>query len=176
MAHNPFVRKDEDKPKRILVPVKGAPVDDEALRLAYTFALAKKGKGRHIGVDVVYVVEVPHALPLDAQLDDKLERGEKALDHAEEVARDMGLDVDASIMQARSTGAAIVDMSRETGSEMIVMAVDYHKKLGELDLGRTLPYVLKHAPCRVWVCRAPIPADYSEETRIQGPKSNVAQG
>ena len=58
--------------------------------------------------------------------------------------------------QARSTGAAIVDMSRETGSEMIVMAVDYHKKLGELDLGRTLPYVLKHAPCRVWVCRQSI--------------------
>ena len=115
-----------------------------------------------MAVDVVYVVEVPHALPLDAQLDDKLDRGEKALDHAEEVARDMGLDVDASIMQARSTGAAIVDMSRETGSEMIVMAVDYQKKLGELDLGRTLPYVLKHAPCRVWVCRAPIPEDYHE--------------
>ena len=162
MAHNPFARKDEDKLRRILVPVKGAPVDDEAMRLAYTYAAAKKGKGRNMAVDVVYVVEVPHALPLDAQLDDKLERGEKALDHAEEVARDMGLDVDASIMQARSTGAAIVDMSRETGSEMIVMAVDYHKKLGELDLGRTLPYVLKHAPCRVWVCRASIPEDYHE--------------
>jgi nucleotide-binding universal stress UspA family protein len=163
VAHNPFVRKDEEKQRRILVPVKGAPVDDEAMRLAYTYALAKKVKGRHIAVDVVYVVEVPHALPLDAQLDDKLERGEKALDHAEEYARDLGLDVDASIMQARSTGAAIVDMSRETGSEMIVMAVDYQKKLGELDLGRTLPYVLKHAPCRVWVCRAPIPEDFNEQ-------------
>jgi len=163
VAHNPFVRKDEEKSRRILVPVKGAPVDDEAMRLAYTYALAKKVKGRHIAVDVVYVVEVPHALPLDAQLDDKLDRGEKALDHAEEVARDLGLDVDASIMQARNTGAAIVDMSRETGAEMIVMAVDYHKKLGELDLGRTLPYVLKHAPCRVWVCRAPIPEDYNEQ-------------
>ena len=53
-------------------------------------------------------------------------------------------------------------MSRETGSEMIVMAIDYQKKLGELDLGRTLPYVLKHAPCRVWVCRAPVLDDHSE--------------
>lgn len=136
------------------MPVKGAPVDNEAMRLAYTFALAKKGKGRNMAVDVVYVVEVPHSLPLDAQLDDKIETGEKALDHAEAVARDMGLDVEASIIQARSAGAAIVDMARETHSEMIVMAVDYHKKLGELDLGRTLPYVLKHASCRVWVCRA----------------------
>ncbi len=154
MANNIFNRKDEDKPKHILVPVKGAPVDDEAMGLAYTYAMAKKGKGRNICVDVVYVVEIPHSLPLDAQLDDKIERGEKALDHAEEVARDMGLEVEASIIQARSAGAAIVDMARETSSQMIVMATDYHKKLGELDLGRTLPYVLKHASCRVWICRS----------------------
>jgi nucleotide-binding universal stress UspA family protein len=162
LAHNPFSRKEGDKARRMLVPVKGAAADDEAIRLAYTYALAKKGKGRNIAVDVVYVVEVPHALPLDAQLDDQLERGEKALDHAEEVARDMGLDVEAALIQARSAGAAIVDMARETGSEVIVMAADYHKKLGELDLGRTLPYVLKHAACRVWVCRVPIPEDYHD--------------
>jgi nucleotide-binding universal stress UspA family protein len=154
LANNIFSRKDEERPKRILVPVKGVAVDDEAMRLAYTYALAKKGKGRNIGVDVVYVVEVPHALPLDAQDEAGIEKGEKALDHAERAARELGLDVDASILQARSAGAAIVDMARESGSEMIVMAVPYHKKLGELDLGRTLPYVLKHAPCRVWVCRS----------------------
>ena len=154
MAHNIFTRKEEDKVKRILVPVKGASIDNEAMRLAYTFALAKKGKGRNMSVDVVYVVEVPHSLPLDAPLDAKIEIGEKALDHAEEVAREMGLEVDASIIQARSAGAAIVDMARETSAELVVMATDYQKKLGELDLGHTLPYVLKHAPCRVWICRA----------------------
>ena len=159
MAINPFNNRKEEanSHKRILVPVKGSPIDEEAMRLAYTYALAKQGKGRNVSVDVVYVVEVPHSLPLDAPLDDKIEVGEKALDHAEQVARDMGLAVEASIMQARGPGAAIVDMARETGSEMIVMAVDYQKKLGELDLGRTLPYVLKHAPCRVWVCRAAMP-------------------
>jgi nucleotide-binding universal stress UspA family protein len=157
-----FNRKEEEKIRHILVPVKGASADNEAMRLAYTFALAKKGKGRNMAVDVVYVVEVPHSLPLDAQLDDSIETGEKALDHAEEVAHEIGLDVDASIIQARSAGAAIVDMARETHAEMIVMAVDYHKKLGELDLGRTLPYVLKHASCRVWLCRAAMEGDKAE--------------
>ena len=131
--------------------------------MAYTYAIAKKGKGRNIGVDVVYVVEVPHSLPLDAQLDDKIEVGEQALDHAEHVAREMGLEVDAAIIQARSAGAAIVDMARENGAVLIVMATDYQKKLGELDLGRTLPYVLKNAPCRVWVCRAAMPEEREEE-------------
>src|SRR6185503_3997536 len=85
---------------------------------------------------------------------ESIEKGEKALDHAEEVASSMGLQVEAAIIQARSAGAAIVDMAKETDSVIVVMAVDYHKKLGELDLGRTLPYVLKHCPCSVWVCRA----------------------
>jgi len=169
-----FNRKEEEKPKRILVPVKGASVDDEALRLAYAYALAKQGKGRHLAVDVVYVVEVPHSLPLDAQLDDKIDRGEKALDHAEEVAREMGLEVEAAIIQARSAGAAIVDMAQENGSAMIVMAVDYQKKLGELDLGRTLPYVLKHAACPVWACRAAMPEDCLPNGQpVSGVKRNV---
>ena len=151
---------EQHKVKRILVPVKGDPqTDEEALRLAYTYALAKAGKGANVTVDVVYVVEVPHALALNADLPEEVEKGERALDHAEAIARNMGFNhVEASLLQARSAGAAIVDMARETGADMIVMATDYHKKLGELDLGRTIPYVLKNAPCRVWVCRAPMPA------------------
>ncbi len=98
--------------KHILVPVKGDAIDDEAMRLAFTYAQAKLGKGRNVAVDVVYVVAVPHALPLNAELHDELERGEKALDHAEQVAHDMGLIVESSLIQARSPGAAIVDMSR----------------------------------------------------------------
>jgi nucleotide-binding universal stress UspA family protein len=148
---------DDKTNKRVLVAVKGADIDDEAMRLAFAYALAKKGKGKSAGVDVVYVVQVPHSLPLDAELTEQVEKGEKALDHAETVARDLGIDVDASILQARSAGAAIVDMARDNGVELIVMATDYQKKLGELDLGQTIPYVMKHAPCRVYICRAPMP-------------------
>lgn len=159
LAHNILNHRNQDevKVKRILVPVKGDAIDEEAMRLAYTYAKAKLGKGRNVAIDVVYVVAVPHALPLNAELTEQVERGEKALDNAEAVARDMGLEVEACILQARSPGAAIVDMAREAGSELIVMATDYHTKLGELDLGLTIPYVLKNAPCRVWVCRAPMP-------------------
>lgn len=158
MARNIFTKKEETtKTKRILVPVKGDTItDEEAMRLAYTYALAKMGKGRNVAIDVVYVVEVPHALPLNAELPEKVEKGERALDHAESVARELGITVDASLLQARSAGAAIVDMSRENGSELIVMATSYQKKLGELDLGRNIPYVMKNAPCRVWICRAPM--------------------
>jgi hypothetical protein len=39
------------------------------------------------------------------------------------------------------------------------MAAQYRRRLGEFNLGLTLPYVLKNAPCRVLVARAPSPAE-----------------
>ena len=84
MAHNPFSRKEGDKAKRMLVPVKGAPADDEAIRLAFTYAVAKKGKGRNTAVDVVYVVEVPHALPLDAHAEPGHEEGRDQAEPADQ--------------------------------------------------------------------------------------------
>ena len=160
MARNIFHRNQEETPvKRILVPVKGSGADEEAMKLASTYALAKMGKGRNVLIQVVYVVEVPHALALNTEMDAAVEKGEKALDNVEAAVRDLGLQVDVSIINARDAGAAIVDVSRESGSELIVMATDYMKKLGEVDLGRTIPYVLKNASCRVWVCRAPMSSD-----------------
>ena len=157
MARNIFNRNHEETPlKRIVVPVKGSVADEEAMKLASTYALAKMGKGRNVLIQVVYVVEVPHALALNTEMDEAVEKGEKALDSAEAAVRDLGLQVDVSIINARNAGAAIVDVARESASELIVMATDYMKKLGEVDLGRTIPYVLKNAPCRVWVCRAPM--------------------
>lgn len=124
------------------------------MRLASTYALAKMGKGRNVVLEVIYVVEVPHALALNTELPDEVEKGENALDKAESLVRDMGLQVEVSLINARNAGAAIVDVSRENNSELIVMATNYEKKLGEVDLGRTIPYVFKNASCRVWVCRA----------------------
>ncbi len=97
-------RERDNKPKRIMVTVKGADIDDEAMRLAYTYALGKKGKGRHVAVDVVYVVQVPHSLPLDADLPDQVEKGEQALDHAEKVAQELGLEVDAHDLAGQERG------------------------------------------------------------------------
>jgi hypothetical protein len=35
-------------------------------------------------------------------------------------------------------------------------------------MGRTIPYVLKHAPCEVWVVREPIPAEPIAGTAASG--------
>jgi nucleotide-binding universal stress UspA family protein len=116
-------------------------------------SIAKRAKGE---VHVVYIIEVKRTLPLDADLPPEAERGEMVLEQAERVAESFDLQFQADLLQARDVGPTIVDEARERGADLILLGVTYKKRFGEFDLGRTAPYVLKHAGCRVWVCRQPV--------------------
>jgi nucleotide-binding universal stress UspA family protein len=137
--------------KRVLVPINGNPTDDEMVSLACS--IAKRAKGE---VHVVYIIEVKRTLPLDADLPPEAERGEMVLEQAERVAESFDLQIQADLLQARDVGPTIVDEARERGADLILLGVTYKKRFGEFELGRTAPYVLKHAGCRVWVCRQPV--------------------
>jgi nucleotide-binding universal stress UspA family protein len=136
---------------RILVPLKGNATDNEVLELACDVARASKAQ-----VYVIHVIEVKRTLPLDAELQDEAERGEDLLNQAEQLAENLGLTIHTDLLQARDVGSAIVDEVLERGVDLVVMGITYKKRFGEFDIGLTLPYVLKHAPCRVWVCRQAI--------------------
>ena len=148
------------KPQRILVPVKGDAIDDEAVELACTLAAGGERRSKtRTTIEIIYVIEVPRALPLDADLPDEVLHGEAALTHAETLARSPEIVLETELLQARSIGAAIVDEAVQRRADMIVMGAQYRRRLGEFNLGLTLPYVLKNAPCRVLVVRAPTPAE-----------------
>jgi len=141
----------------ILVPVRGLPVDADALELACTLA-APSGDRRpkqRVKVEAIYVVEVPQALPLDVELPDAVRAGDAVLAWAETTGRHRDIEVGAELLQARSAGVAIVDEAIERHADLIIMGAQYRRRHGEYNLGITLPYVLKNAPCRVWVARAP---------------------
>jgi nucleotide-binding universal stress UspA family protein len=134
---------------RILVPVNGNPTDDEAVALACD--IGRRGKA---AVYAIYVIEVKRTLPLDVDLPPEAAKGDSVLARAERVAEDFGLDLETEILQARDVGTAIVDEALERDIDLIVMGIGYKRKFGEFDLGHTAPYVLKNAPCRVWLARA----------------------
>ena len=134
---------------RILVPVNGNPTDDEAVGLACE--IARRGKS---AVFAIYVIEVKRTLPLDVDLPPEAAKGDTVLGRAEHIADDYGVDLETEILQARDVGTAIVDEALERDIDLIVMGIGYKRKFGEFDLGHTAPYVLKNAPCRVWMARA----------------------
>lgn len=136
---------------RVLVPIQGTEADNEAIKMACS--VAKKNKGR---VRAIYVIEVKRTLPLDADLPAESKRAEEVLDQVEQMAEELGCDIDTELIQAREAGPAVVDEAAEQGANLIIMGMDYKKRFGDVDFGRTTPYILKNAPCQVWVCREAI--------------------
>ncbi len=134
--------------RSILVPVTDSSASLEAVNIACRLARQSKGK-----VIVIHIIEVLRSLPLNVEMDTEARRGEQILRHAEEVASETGYRISRELLQAREAGPAIVDEARDRGVDAIVLGVGYKRLIGDFQVGRTADYVLKHAPCQVWVVR-----------------------
>ncbi len=133
-----------------LVPVDGTKAGFNALAIAAD--LAKKHRAH---LHVVHVIEVPRAVALDADLSLAVREGERVLQRAEKIAAGYGLSVQGDLVQARQAGHAIVDEAVERKADVILIGVEYHRPLGQFELGRLAQYVLEHAPVLVWLVRYP---------------------
>src|SRR6266700_1475943 len=93
---------------------------------------------------------------LKAVLTKESEVADKLLNEAMTVAEEAGCDAVAEVVQARDAGAAIVDEAKDHACALILLGLvrDTHKM--HSDLGKTVPYVLENAPCRVWVVQDPV--------------------
>jgi nucleotide-binding universal stress UspA family protein len=128
----------------ILVPVGGTEADDEAIILACRLAKPDKAK-----ICVVNVIPIERTLPLDAEIEDEVQKAERILDHVESIAKGQGYSIETDLLQARGAGPTIVDEAVERGVDLIVMGVEYKMHFGQFSLGTVIPYVLKNAPCQV---------------------------
>lgn len=141
--------------RRAVLALAGAASDARIVKL--TCELARAG---HAEVVAVHVVEVSWAVPLDADIAGRSEEAQRILDIAEGVADESKMHLETVLLQARDVGAAIVDEATERGADLLVLGLPYRKRFGgDFAIGRTIPYVLKNAPCAVWVVREPIPED-----------------
>jgi nucleotide-binding universal stress UspA family protein len=129
---------------KILVPVTGTQVDDEAMRLAC--GLAKKNKGK---IWAVYVVTVKRSLPIDAEIEPEIRKAEDILDHIASVAEEEDYEAETDLLQAREAGPTIVDEAVEREVDLILMGLSYKRRFGQFSLGNVVPYVLQNAPCQV---------------------------
>lgn len=134
--------------KKILVPVTGTEVDNEAMRLACR--LGKKDKAK---VWVVCVITIKRSLPLEAQIEPEIRKAEEILDHAESVAEEEEYEAETDVLQAREAGPAIVDEAVERGIDLILMGIPYKRRFGQFSLGTVVPYVLSNAPCHIMLYR-----------------------
>ena len=143
--------------RRALVALNGASSDARIVRLVAE--LAKPTKAELIGV---HVVEIDWTLPLDADIAGSSGEAQRVLDIAEGIAEEAKVPFDTVLLQARDVGAALVDEAVERDADLLVLGLPYRKRFGgDFMIGRTIPYVLKNAPCATWVVRDPMPEEAS---------------
>ncbi|MCL5947313.1 MAG: universal stress protein [Chloroflexi bacterium] len=130
----------------LLVPVAGNAVDEQAVRLACTLSRRQQSK-----VVLLNIIEVPRSLPLTAELD--ADKGREVLDRAVQIAEQFGVAATTEVIQARDAGATIVEEARNMGAALILLGLPRRQRMGQSSLGKTVPYILLHAECRVVVLR-----------------------
>jgi nucleotide-binding universal stress UspA family protein len=109
----------------------------------------------------VHVVEIDWTLPLDADIAGRSEEAQQALDMAEAAAERAKVRLEPVLLQARDVGAALVDEATERQADLLMLGLPYRMRFGgDFAIGRTIPYVLKNAPCSVWVVREPMTEEH----------------
>ncbi len=139
--------------RRAVVALNGGRSDARITRIACELARANRAE-----LVAVHVVEVSWSQPLDADIAGHSDEAQRVLDSAEEIAEESKVIIEPVLLQARDAGPALVDEALERDADLLILGLPYRKKFGgEFVIGRTIPYVLKNAPCAVWVVREPIP-------------------
>ena len=141
--------------RRAVVALSGHPNGQRLIKLVAE--LAKVHKAELVGV---HVVEIDWSMTLDMDVAGRSDEIQQVLDLAEGAAEDAGVQLESVLLQARDVGAALVDEALERDADLLVVGLAYRTKFGgDFAIGRTIPYVLKNAPCAVWVVREPIPEE-----------------
>ena len=139
--------------RRAVLGLTGSPSDERIVRIACQLAKPYKSE-----IIAVHVVEIDWTLPLDADVAGRNEDVQRVLDVAEATAEDIGYALTPVLLQARDVGAALVDEASEREADMLMLGLAYRTRFGgDFAIGQTIPYVLKNAPCAVWVVREPMP-------------------
>lgn len=136
-----------------LVPVASDRASMEAIAVAAAAAKARRGR-----LHLLHVIEVGRSMPLNVELDQESRRAQQIIEKAEAAAAEFGCQgVRSVVVQAREAGPAIVEEARSQKADVIVLGLPpFEGEDRPFALGPTAEYLLRHAPCEVWLIRRPM--------------------
>lgn len=143
------------KVKHILVPTRGG---ERTETVQAACELAKLHKAH---VTAVHIIEVPASLPFDSEIAEMILRtaeGNAALKRAEAIAREFNVPIELHILRSRSTSDTILSILKQKHHDLLVIgATTQAKEKGHKMYGTVTEKILRHSPCRVWLCFNTIP-------------------
>ena len=135
--------------RNVVAAISGTELDIEVVTLACTVA-----KKKNSSVYLVYGIEVPRKLPIDAEMPEATNTASAALERAALIAEQMKMHAETEIVQSCNFGQSLVDEAKTHDSALVIVGLPYRLGLGgHFDLSEVADYALKSAPCRVWLVR-----------------------
>lgn len=150
-SHVSRIKREQERFARIVVPVQGDALSDRLVALASQMA-----KYRGATMDVLYVVEVPLTLPLDAVGPQQLEVAEQTFARAARIAHKYDVKINKRMQIARHAGPSIVDYASEHSADFVMMSDVPKSNRRGTRYARSVEYVFEHAPCEVIIDRPPM--------------------
>lgn len=162
------VQREMTQFSRIVVPVQGDVLSDRLVALASQMA-----KFRGATLDVLYIVEVPQTLPLNAVSEGQEAVATDTFQRAAKIAARYDVKISKRMQPARHAGSSIVQYAKDHNADLLL--------LGDIPTGnrrgtryaRTVEYVFEHAPCEVIIDR-PAMEPVAPRGRAAQPVAGVA--
>lgn len=129
--------------RNILIPTDGTKANEDVIEFICSIQKVIQSV-----IHVIFVLEVPRNLPLDAELPDKLAIAKAAIDKAVNIARKYGVELNTSIVYARSAEEAVISTAADLKCDMIAIAQDNHK-LGIF--ANSAATIYQKAKCNIWL-------------------------
>jgi APA family basic amino acid/polyamine antiporter len=137
--------------RRLVVPIVPGEPSDAAMDVACRLAAERGAR-----IVALSVIEVPLDLDLGDGIPDVEQLADRELDEAVAIGESYGVRVLGRLERARSAAKAIVAEAEARNAEIIVLGSPRRQGAASQSavFGKTVDYVLKHAPCRVLVTAA----------------------
>jgi APA family basic amino acid/polyamine antiporter len=134
--------------RTIIVPLVEGEQAHEAMHVAARLAAERRST-----IVALRAIVVPLDLPISAELAEDEARAERLLDEAHDIGDLYGVRVVERLVRGRHAGAEIVAEAERRNAEIVVMGAPRlpHRTRTSAIFGKTVDYVLRHAPCRVMI-------------------------
>jgi nucleotide-binding universal stress UspA family protein len=98
-----------------------------------------------------YIIEVPHTLPLDAEMEIEHREALGVLQVAESIGRKNNVEIKTDISRARNVAQGVLELAKRKDAHLIVLGAYREGKYSGAPMARTIEVISAQAPCDVLI-------------------------
>jgi len=98
-----------------------------------------------------YIIEVPHTLPLDAEMEREHREALGVLQVADSIARKYSVEITTDITPARNVAQGVLELAKRKDAHLIVLGSYREGKYSGAPMGRAIEVIAAQATCDVLI-------------------------